>query len=116
MESASQFLRARLEPIARRRRHWWLARSLAICWAVAALLAFCFLAIERGVQWNAPWLIPAIGLAAIIAAGVLWVRSRRFRPDYRDIARQIEQRHPELHALLLTAIEQQPDAATGKLN
>jgi hypothetical protein len=116
MESASQFLRARLEPVARRRRHWRLARSLALWWAVVAAIALGVFCIERFTPWRAAWVLPAIGLTAIGGAGLLWMRSHRRLPNYREIARQIETQHPELHALLLTAVEQQPDAKTGKLN
>ena len=46
----------------------------------------------------------------------LWVihRSRRLQPDYRALARTIEQQHPELRALLLAAIEQKPEGPDGQ--
>jgi hypothetical protein len=56
--------------------------------------------------------VAGAGLAGII----VWSRSQKWQPDYRQIARQIEEHHPELHALLLTAVEQQPDPRTGKFN
>jgi hypothetical protein len=54
-----------------------------------------------------------------VAAGVALTVCRRWRrsePDYREIARQIEREDPKLHALLLTAVEQQPDPTSGELN
>src|SRR6185295_18280842 len=47
---------------------------------------------------------------------VLWRRNSRWQPDYTEIARKIEEQHPDLHALLLTAIEQRPDPSTGQYN
>lgn len=53
---------------------------------------------------------------SLLGTLIAWTRWSDWQPDYRAIARQIEERHPELHALLLTAIEQKPDPATGQLN
>lgn len=39
-----------------------------------------------------------------------------WEPDYLAIARSVEQRHPDLHALLVTAVEQCADPVTGKLD
>ena len=110
------FLKSQLEPIARRRRLWLLSRDLAVCWGAAAAVAFAFYLAGRFAGWRPPLLLPAIGIATLLGAFVVWMRSRRSRPDFKQIAREIEQERPELHALLLTAIEQQPDAATGKFN
>ncbi|HEV7868036.1 MAG TPA: hypothetical protein VGO90_10165, partial [Chthoniobacteraceae bacterium] len=96
-------LKHSLEPIVARQRLLrtlrWTALSILACAALAALGA-------------APVAIVLLTLAA------LWMGKRaaaNWEPDYRGIARQVEARHPELHALLLTAVEQQPDVATGKL-
>ena len=43
-------------------------------------------------------------------------RSKRTPLDFQTIARNIEAENPKLHALLLTAVEQKPDAATQELN
>src|SRR5262249_800246 len=55
-------------------------------------------------------------LATAIAVLVAWCRARSWTPDFREIARQIETQHPDLHALLLTAVEQTPDPQTGQLH
>src|SRR5437016_5216720 len=110
------FLRAQLEPIVRRRRRWQLSRELTLCWGAAAAISFSFLAVSRLTGRVSPWVIPALAIGALAATLVAWRRTRRVGPDYRQIARQIEQRHPELHALLLTAVEQQPDPSTGQFN
>ena len=44
------------------------------------------------------------------------MNTSRGRFDYQQLARDIEAEHPELHATLLTAIEQQPDPETGEYN
>ncbi len=110
------FLKSQLEPVARRRRLWVLSRQLAVCWMAGAALAFAFFLVYRWTGWRPPGVLPGIAILTLIGALIVWVRNRQTRPDYRQIARQIEESHPELHALLLTAVEQQPDAATGKFH
>ena len=57
---------------------------------------------------------------ALVAFFVARIIARRWvgnwEPDYRAVARTIEERHPELHALLRTAVEQQPDPQTKQLH
>jgi hypothetical protein len=108
------FLRAQLEPVAQRFRRYLLARDLAITWAAAALLASIFLFVHRFTGWSSPWTLPLIAGAGGLAALLVWRGYRHWQPDYHQIALQIEQSHPELHALLLTAVEQRFDPATGK--
>jgi hypothetical protein len=109
-------LKLQLEPVARRSRKLMRRRGLAYCWLASALVGLGFILLERFAGWGAALVLPALGVAAGIAAiRILW-RVSQWEPDYRQIARQIEQHHPDLHALLLTAVEQQPDAKTGQLH
>src|SRR5712692_2101623 len=106
----------KLEPVARRSRKLMRRRGLAYCWRASARVGLGFILLERFVGWGAALVLPVLGAAAGIAAiRTLW-RVSQWEPDYRQIARQIEQHHPDLHALLLTAVEQQPDAKTGQLH
>jgi hypothetical protein len=108
-------LKSKLQPIARRQQSVRLALRLALAWAVLAVVGFFLLSIQRlsGVPiWFA---LPALGVAAPIVALLVWKQNRKWEPDYRELARRIEEKNPELHALLLTAVEQQPDRA-GQLN
>src|SRR5437899_638811 len=109
-------LRSQLEPVARRHRRLKLWRGLALGWAVAALIGGALILFQRASGLALPFVMPILALGAAVAAFVTWRRARQWQPDYRHVARQIEQHHPELHALLLTAVEQQPDPKTGKLN
>lgn len=110
-----RLLKTHLEPIARDYRRWQLSRGLAWCWAALTLVGVGFLLVRQLAGWSFPFVFPLLVLAAIVAALILWRRNSRDRFDYRVIARQIEEQDPKLHALLLTAIEQQPDRATGEL-
>ena len=98
-------LKLALDPIVARRRQVRLLWQLAICWAVFAALA----AAQVGSA-------AVLALAAALAAWMLWKNNARWEPHYGEIAQTVEERHPELHALLLTAVEQQPDPKTGKLH
>ncbi len=49
-------------------------------------------------------------LGLIVLGLIAWIKGRRNIWSDRDIARVIEQKHPSLNALLLTAIEHEPEA------
>ena len=110
------FLQAQLEPLAQRQRKWRLQWQLALCWGIAAVTGFIFAALQRWSGFSWPWLMPLLGLATAVASLFIAQRAQKWQPDFRQIARQIEEQHPDLHALLLTAIEQQPHEATGQVN
>lgn len=110
------FLQRQLEPVARRVRRFHLWRHLTVCWGAGALVGLLALVYEKRSgdpmgTFLSFWLT-VVGIVGI----VLWRRNARWQPDYREIARKIEQQNPQLHALLLTAIEQRPDPKTGHLN
>ena len=95
-------LKTALEPIARRQKLLRLMLSLAAGWLLLGAVAFLL------------WRESLRGVGAvtglIFAALALWIVVRRviakWEPDYVAIARSVEQRHPDLHALLVTAVEQ----------
>src|SRR6185503_18565666 len=109
-------LQWQLRPVIRRQRRMRFWRDLATGLWATALFAFLFWEIfsipTLTRNMLATLLLAGGGLSAIAA----WQSARRWSPDFRKIAREIEAQHPELHALLLTAVEQQPDAKSGKLN
>src|SRR5947209_5224108 len=109
------FLKSQLEPVARRQRQWRLQWQLALCWGLAAACGFLLIWLERLAGASVPGLMLLLALAAGLGSLLVWRRASNWQPDFRQIARQIEQHHPDLHALLLTAVEQQPDES-GKFN
>jgi hypothetical protein len=85
--------------------------GLAVGWLLLAGVGFfCWRANVRG---------PGVVAGLICGALVTWILVRRMvaaaEPDYHAIARSVEGRHPDLHALLVTAVEQRPEAG-GSLN
>ena len=108
-------LRKQLQPIADRRRRLYAAWRLSICWLTCALLG----AGSIGVAWLWGWrslsAVAALCTVAALATGWILRRSRRLQPDYQALARMIEQQHPDLKALLLAAVEQQPQGPDGQL-
>ncbi len=109
-------LKQQLEPVARRHRRWLFRRGLAVAWAAVAVAGLGFITLSRQSGWTSTLTIPGLIAVALLAAIVVWRRTRQWEPDFKQIARQIERQHPELHALLLTAVEQRPDPQTGQLN
>lgn len=109
-----RLLQSNLEPVARRERQARLWRSLAVCWAATALAGFLFLSTRIEVSRAfAVSVTAAVFVLGFIAALAFVARGRI---DYRSIARRIEREHPDLHAILITAVEQKPDHETGQLN
>ena len=119
-------LKSQLEPMARRRRRLNLWKALTLLW--------CFLALGVLAAWGALWLVdrfggwhtslssvipseaPLVALVALIAGIWTWHREKKWEPDFRKIAAEIEERNPGLHSLLRTAVEQQAETPGGTLN
>ncbi|MGI8603546.1 MAG: hypothetical protein ACR2OZ_11185 [Verrucomicrobiales bacterium] len=102
-------LQARLRPVIDRRQRvrWWF--SLAVCWAIAAAIGGLVLLFERDDASSAAWVRPALVIASLIAAGLLWLRHVITSPNQRVLAREIEKKHRDLDGRLLTAVQQEPN-------
>lgn len=111
-----RLLQIHLEPIARDERRVRLLRTLALGWLAAAGVALLFILIHRSTGWVSAWVFLLLMAATLSWPLIAWRRSKRTPLDFQGIARNIEAENPKLHALLLTAVEQQPDAATHELN
>lgn len=107
-------LRRQLEPVVDRRQRLSLAWHLSIYWLACGLAALALIGADRLFGFRPPHALAA--WCAIVVGATLWAiyRSRRLRPDYRAIARTIEQQNPDLKALLLAAVEQKPDGPDGQ--
>ena len=105
-------LKTALEPLVRRQRNLRLHLRLAVAWLILAAAGFAL----HTLGLSGP--VTLTGL--LFAAAFTWAAVRRrvgaWEPDYAGIARDVERAHPDLHALLVTAVEPRPDAATGELN
>src|SRR5262245_38226256 len=86
-------LRRTLEPVARCHRRLQSRRRLALCWAAAAVAGLLLLLLQQttGIGGTLPKILVAAGAA--LAGIIIWSRSQRWQPDYRQIARQIEEHH-----------------------
>jgi hypothetical protein len=104
-------LRTTFEPVVQRNRSARRWRILG--WSLLALAAgFALLNLLGFTHW---WAFMLVLMTVVIARAIHETRALEVEPDYTEIARHIESRHPELHALLLTAVEQRPDPQTRKL-
>ena len=86
--------------------------SYGVSLAAVGLLTTGLFATHLAVQIPGGRLI----LAPLVIAAYLASRFARrlWQPDFRGIARCIERQHPELHALLITAVEQKPSSAVQR--
>src|SRR5262245_50502974 len=116
--SLNELLESRISALAKRQRLLALWCKLATCWAGAGLLGLGMAVVERHGDWRSPWVLPIVLLAALLPLGLVVIRmlrQDRSRGDLRELARQIEEEHPELQGRLLTAVQQAPSAG-GTLN
>src|SRR5688572_10085275 len=109
-------LQSHLDPVVRRLRRLRLLRAFFWFWLGTTVAGTAVAIIGRLLELPPLFLIIAVFATAGALAIIVHDRLSRWNPDYRQIARDIEANHPDLHALLLTAVEQQPDAQTGEFN
>jgi len=107
-------LRKRLRPIVKRRRRLHLACFLSVCWFVAALIGIGLICASR--YWgfkssNANW---ALCISTALATLYGFIKYWRMQPDYKAVARHVERQNPDMQALLLAAIEQEPEQPDGQ--
>jgi hypothetical protein len=107
-------LRRQMQPAVDRRRHVYSAWWMAACWLVAGFIGVILTGIGWLWGWRSPWAVMALFIGTLLATAWVIYRSRRLQPDYRVLARTIEEQHPELQALLLAAIEQKPEGPEGQ--
>ena len=63
--------------------------------------------LQRLTGWSTPLSLPLVATAGLVAAAVIWSRTRRGEADWRSLARQVESAHPKLEGRLITAVQQQ---------
>ena len=107
-------LRKRLRPIVKRRRRLHLAYFLSACWIVAALLGIGLICVNRYWGWKSPVANWALCISTALATLYALYRYHRMQPDYKAVAQHIERQHPDMQALLLAAIEQEPEGSDGQ--
>ncbi len=102
-------LRRRLKPVINRRRRLHLTIRLSIYWLIAGLVGAFLITADWLWGWSSSLANWALFIATVLATVWALYKYRRMQPDYRAVARNIEQKHPEAKALLLAAIEQESD-------
>lgn len=110
----AEALRRQLEPVANRSRRLAILNTLALMWFTASLLGIGLLVADWLTGWRsalAIWSL-VLGVAALTILAI--IRYHRQAPDWHAIARQIELQHPEIRAMLLAAVEQEPTGAGNK--
>ncbi len=109
-----QALRKRLQPMVNRRKRLHLAWRLSVYWFICALAAIGLISADWLRGWKSSAANWALCVSTVLATGFALYKFFRHGVDYKAVARYIEQRHPDLRALLLTAIEQEPEEPDGQ--
>jgi len=107
-------LRKRLRPIVNRRKRLYLAFRLSAYWLVSVLLGAGLIGVNWLWGFKSPVANWALCILTVLATLYALYKSRRMQPDYKAVARQIERQNPDIHALLLAAIEQEPELPDGQ--
>lgn len=111
-----RLLQTRLEPVVERYRQRRLSIRLAWYYGWLVLVSVGVLILCGLMGWRESWLAPVLAAAGLGGALAVRFRIRREKVDVREVVREIEQENPRLHALLLTAVEQEKESGTGGLN
>lgn len=111
-----RLLKSHLQPLAQDSQRWQLWRGLALCWLALGLVGLAAIWMRNLAGWSSPLIFFGLGVLTVVSGVMVARRFRTGSLDYQALARQIERENPELHALLLTAVEQQPLSPTGELN
>lgn len=95
----------------RQRRFWWI---LATIWVIAAFVALAArqFASELGDMRIVAMAIGVGGLISVLVA-VVWLIASKY-PQAPFVAKRIEEQYPDLHSLLMTAVEMQPELPNAK--
>lgn len=99
-------LEQRLKPLVESERYLWRRKIQVLGFFVAALLlpAVTWILWQNGYSLHLLWLV-SMGVAALILMVASFSASHR-RIEMRQLARRVEGEHPELQAILLTALDQ----------
>ncbi len=109
-------LASRLAALAQSHRRWRLLRALTTGWLLVGALAAAVILIYAFTGWRSSWPFPVLLLVAVTWTVISLWRTRTQPDDTAAVVRRIEAEHPELRALLRTAVEQTPDPTSGELN
>ena len=103
-----------LAPIADTHDRCRLRRLQTRVWLLATLAGGAMILLHNLIGMTYTWELP---LLVVLALGIhLLLRRRYRRTDVPRMAREIEADHPELHQLLLTAVDAEPERGTGRYN
>jgi hypothetical protein len=104
----------RLGPVARRESWLWRWRAWSLVMAGAALAGLALGVLDERFGWGGVGWWVLLGVGVLGAMAFSHFRIEHGAPDLRALAAQIERAHPELRALLLTAIAQAPAGHDGR--
>ena len=90
------------------RRHQWMGlwRKLAAWWLGLALVTLAFVVVQRETGWVSALVFPLLAAVGVAVATGIAIKQFEAAPDYRAIAQKIEDAHPDLKGVLLTAVQQ----------
>jgi hypothetical protein len=88
---------------------------LSAYWFIAGIIGVSLVIADWLLGWNSLIANWALCISTLLATVIVLYKYSQMHPDYRAVARNIEQQHPDMQALLLAAIEQEPQGLGGQL-
>jgi len=104
-----------LQPIVNRRRLLHLAWRLSVYWSISGLIGIGLIGAGWLWGWRSPVANWALCISTVLVTILALYKFHRMQPDYRAVARNIERQYPDIQALLLAAIEQEPELPDDQL-
>ncbi|MEM7386135.1 MAG: DUF4175 family protein, partial [Verrucomicrobiota bacterium] len=93
--------------------HRWRLRSkIALGFLIVGIILLLFFFFAQ--FWS--WILSLGFVAAVIGAWFWFKKTNQFQFDSKGLAKRVEEEHPDLRALLVTAVEQRPAAEGQGLN
>ena len=100
-----QVLSSCLRPVLKAETQWRKRRVVFLTLSIAAALMLTLVWLARAFDWwSAPLAVTVLlGAVLVLGCGLIWVAWKK--PDLKKLARQVEEKHPDLNSLLVTAVD-----------
>jgi hypothetical protein len=109
----NNIITAALEPIVKCHRQQQIRKKITLLWTSLGAVGLVYAWLKQLQGWNHPNALAIFFTIWLVSSLFVWIRHRMTQISLRNVARKIEQEHPNLEALLITALDQEPDPRSG---
>jgi hypothetical protein len=109
----NDIINAALEPAVKGYWQQQLRKKTTILWTVLGIVGLLYAWGRNSFGWQHDLALPFYLGLWVVSTLYIWIRHQLSKESVRSVARKIEQEHPKLQAALITALDQEPDPASG---